>query len=193
MAGKRTSVFGVGINDADYFTCKRIDGKLINCHYYTRWVHMLRRCYSKRCLRLQPTYVGCSVCDEWLTFSNFKSWMEKQDWQGKHLDKDLIVPGNKIYSPETCAFIEQSLNKFANDRAAARGSSMIGACYMESAGKFASGCKNPFTGKREHLGLFKYELDAHRAWRKRKHELACQLAELQVDKRIAKSLRNMFA
>lgn len=48
---------------------------------------------------------GCSVCEEWLTFSNFKRWMEQQDYEGKALDKDLLVSQNKTYSSETCVFV----------------------------------------------------------------------------------------
>ena len=73
---------------------------------------MLQRCYSESHLVRQPTYKGCSVCEEWLTFSNFKSWMEQQDWEGKQLDKDLLVYKNKIYSPETCVFVSSVINSF---------------------------------------------------------------------------------
>lgn len=193
MAGKRTIVFGVGINDADYLTNKRINGKLVACPYYTKWHHMIRRCYSERSLAVNPTYRGCSVCENWLTFSNFKAWMETQDWHGKHLDKDFVVPGNKVYSPENCVFIDQKLNKFINSRASARGNSMIGTFYVQRLGKFRSGCKNPFTGKKEHLGCYSLEIDAHVAWKKYKHRMACMFADIQVDKRVADSLRVMFA
>ena len=36
--------------------------------------------------------------------------MTSQDWEGKELDKDLLVPGNRLYSPETCIFISKKLN-----------------------------------------------------------------------------------
>ena len=47
---------------------------------------------------------------EWHRFSSFKAWMEKQDWEGKHLDKDLLVPGNKEYGPSTCIFVSNEVN-----------------------------------------------------------------------------------
>lgn len=37
--------------------------------------------------------------------------MIKQDWADKQLDKDLINPNNKLYSPETCFFISGTLNR----------------------------------------------------------------------------------
>ena len=30
--------------------------------------------------------------------------------QGWHLDKDILIKGNKIYSPETCCFVPQEVN-----------------------------------------------------------------------------------
>jgi hypothetical protein len=38
---------------------------------YLCWVSMIRRCYSKRVQRLQPTYIGCTVTPEWHNFQNF--------------------------------------------------------------------------------------------------------------------------
>ena len=102
-------VWGVGVNDLGYRTQVKEDvtkngGKRIReivflCKYYTAWIGMLKRCYSKKYLESYPTYFGTSVCSEWLSATAFKKWMEKQDWHGKCLDKDIIVPGNKLYSP----------------------------------------------------------------------------------------------
>lgn len=83
MRKKPKLVYGVGINDADYPTTQRekVNGEwkiTWRCLYYDRWVSMLTRCYSSKCHEKQPTYKGCSVCDEWLTFSNFRKWMEQQ-------------------------------------------------------------------------------------------------------------------
>lgn len=110
-------VFGVGLNDADYQVRHRIgDGeKRVWCPYYRTWYNMLQRCYSEAYHKRQPTYIDCKVVDEWLTFSVFKSWMEKQDWKGKQLDKDLITYGNKLYSCHTCIFITGHVNKFISE------------------------------------------------------------------------------
>ena len=108
-------VCGVGINDADYVVKKfetigYVDGKrkrklVWTCPYHRAWESMLKRCYSAKYQERQPTYKGCTVSDDWLTFSNFRAWMIAQDWEGKHLDKDLLFEGNKIYSTETCVFV----------------------------------------------------------------------------------------
>ena len=154
---------------------------------------MLERCYSSNYQKRQPTYRGCTVSEEWLTFSNFKAWMERQDWEGKHLDKDLLCEGNKIYSAETCVCVEPLVNTFTTDSGATRGEWLIGADWYKPAGKFRSRCRNPFTKKKEHLGLFTTEQEAHEAWRKRKLELAHELAAIQTDERISKALIDRYS
>lgn len=106
-------VCGVGINDADYPVRIRShikqDGTFLDewrCPFYTKWQKMLSRCYGKYNKSQKfNSYDQVEVCQEWLRFSNFKSWMEKQDWESKELDKDLLSGESKIYSPETCCFI----------------------------------------------------------------------------------------
>ena len=191
-------VYGVGVNDADYVLTRyeKIDGKYRQvwiCPFYQKWRHVLERCYSETFLSKNPTYRGCSVCDEWLTFSNFKTWMEQQDWQGKHLDKDLLKEGNRVYCPEYCIFVDILLNSFVTDRRNARGRYMIGVTYKTPAGTYISQCCN-LSGHAEVQGRFNTELEAHLAWKKRKHELACQLADSEycTDPRLAEALRTRY-
>ena len=194
----RKLVHGVGVNDADYAVQKfetigYVDGKqkqklVWRCPYYRTWVNMIDRCYSDRTQNKNPTYKGCSVSEEWLTFGVFKNWMEKQDWEGNQLDKDLLFEGNKLYSPETCVFVSPMTNNFIIDRGAARGKWLIGVCWDKKKAKFMSLCGNPFTKKQEYLGYFDCEQEAHQAWRKRKLELAHLLAAEQEDPRVAEAL-----
>lgn len=190
-------VYGVGINDAGYVTRKfesiSLNGvnkqKLIwYCPYYRTWKSMLQRCHSSKYQERKPTYKGCSVSGEWLTFSNFRSWMEKQDFEGKQLDKDILFSGNKVYSKETCVFVTQMVNMFTVDCCATRGEWLIGVHWDKGTNKFKSQCNNPFTKKRDYLGLFDSELEAHQAWLNRKLELAHLLVAEQTDERVAKAL-----
>ena len=195
-------VFGVGMNDADYAVEKKetigyVDGKqkqklVWKCPYYRAWTHMLERCYSAKYRERKPTYRDCSVVTEWHLFSNFKSWMKKQQWEGKQLDKDLLIEGNKVYSADTCIFVTPMVNTFTIDCGASRGEWMIGVCWHKKVEKFHAGCSNPFTKKREHLGYFAYELEAHQAWLTRKLELAHELAAIQEDPRVAKALIDRY-
>ena len=190
---------GVGVNDADYNVNEHdvVNGKrkiVWQCPYYVVWSSMLVRCYSDKYQSKRPTYKDCNVCDEWVVFSNFKAWMEKQDWEGKHLDKDLLKEGNKVYSPEYCIFLDCKINSFVLDRGATRGKWLLGVSLTKDCHRFRARCSNPFTGKREHLGLFINELEAHLAWKTRKHELACQLADSEYcnDPRLAEALRTRY-
>lgn len=194
----RRLVCGVGVNDCDYQIEKRavIDGKrklLWRCPFYRAWTGMIERCYSLPCQARQPTYIGCSITKEWLRFSIFRTWMAAQEWEGKEIDKDILIPGNKLYSPDTCVVISPQLNSFLVDCGAARGDWPLGVYWSERDRKFSARCRNPFIGKRENLGYFKYKEDAHEAWRKRKHELACIYADMQTDPRIAAALRTRYA
>ena len=194
-------VYGVGINDADYVVQIKetieVNGKINQklvwiCPYYRVWTHMLERCYSDKLQERYPTYKGCTVSDDWHTLSKFRAWMATQEWEGNQLDKDILFEGNKIYSPETCVFVTQAVNKFAIDSGAARGEWLIGVYWNKERGKFQSMCRNPFRGEQEYLGLFTCEQEAHEAWARRKLELAHELAEIQTDPRVAKALIDRY-
>jgi len=193
MKGMKKLVCGVGVNDANYFVNPTINGERVVCPFYSAWKHMLGRCYSAKFQAGCPTYTGCSVAPEWKSFMTFRSWMVERDWQGRQLDKDLLFPGNKVYSPQTCVFVSDGVNTFTIDSAATRGEWPIGVNWHKQKGKFAAMCSNPFTGKKEHLGYFTCPDAAHEAWRKRKHELALQFAEQQTDPRVAKALSSRYA
>jgi len=186
-------VCGVGVNDAGYVVSPTINGKQTPCPFYKAWKGMLVRCYSKNFQFRSPTYTGCSVASEWLIFSAFKDWMGNQIWQGLQLDKDLLIAGNKVYSPDTCVFVDQVTNYFINECSAARGSYPLGVNWHKGGANFIAKCSNPFTGKRENLGSYSCPEQAHKAWLKRKHELALLLAELQSDERAAAALRVRYS
>lgn len=96
-------VHGVGINDLD-------DEYLNKTKLYNIWKQMLYRCYDKKWLESRPTYIGCSVCEEWHYLSNFKKWFDENYIEGYALDKDIFSNGNKVYSPETCCFVPLQIN-----------------------------------------------------------------------------------
>lgn len=186
-------VFGVGINDLDRFVSWTDEtGKKVVCPIYRTWQNMLGRCYDAKFHARHPSYLGCSVREDWIHLSDFEIWIQTQDWQGKQLDKDILYPGNKLYSADTCVFIDQQVNLFIVDSSATRGQWPIGVCWSKRDGKFKASIRNPFTLGQEGLGHYDDPNDAHLAWRKRKHEFACMLADIQTDPRVAKALRNRY-
>ena len=115
-------VYGKGVNDLN--KPAYINGKQLK--FYVIWVSMLRRCYSEKSLSRHRTYRGCTVCDEWLLLSNFKKWYDINYRDGMEMDKDILVKGNKIYSPEACRFVPQYINNLLTNSAAARGDLPLG-------------------------------------------------------------------
>jgi hypothetical protein len=199
MVRKRNrKVAGVGINDSDYCVhiSKKIEGKFVKiwrCPYYDKWYNLLMRCYSGN----NKSYIGCSVDGSWLYFSNFKKWVEQQpnkDWENCHLDKDLLVEGNKLYSPENCVFISGSVNKFMQDAFSNKRSGGVRGYYFDKRrGKYVSQCANPFTGKTDHVGMFTDEASAHLAWKQKKFEFAKQICLRETDTVIVEALLRKYA
>lgn len=175
-------IYGVGVNDADY-NVSWVDGERAVCPFYSRWVGMLRRAYSAKTHQVRPTYKTCSVHPDWHVFSSFKSWMECQDWEGKHLDKDILFEGNKKYSPDTCVFITVDTNSFITDRAG-RGDFPMG--VHKFGGRFRAMVNG--RGKAICLGMYSTPEEAHQSWREAKYKLAVQLSSEQTDPRVAAAL-----
>ena len=93
---------------------------------YILWRSMIQRCYDEKFHESNPTYKDCTVCERWLVFANFledltliedyELWRDNPN-TGVSLDKDSKVQGNKIYSLETCKFVNKSDNsKERNER-----------------------------------------------------------------------------
>lgn len=202
---KMVTLEGVGTIDVDYVVAEKVylDERLPSgkkkqklvwiCPYYLKWKDMIIRCYSKREQSRHPTYKGCTVCEEWLLFSNFRKWMVTQDWKNKQLDKDLLFQGNKIYSPSTCVFLHRKVNTFIVVGSEGRSGNLRGS-HLYRTGKFKSSCKDFLTGKTINLGYFVLELDAHLAWKEEKHKQACIMADsvFVTDERVANLLKSRY-
>src|SRR5690554_4751329 len=82
---------------------------------YSKWLHMIRRCYGGDQIVSAATYAGCSGCDEWLNLRKFGEWVKGQvgyGLRGWHLDKGLLEPGNRVYCPDKCVLVPPYLNAF---------------------------------------------------------------------------------
>jgi hypothetical protein len=98
--------FGVGIH-------KSSNNNKMN-HKYKTWHDMIRRCYDEKRQNTNPSYIDCTVCEEWHNFQNFGEWYDQNyyevDGERMNLDKDILIKGNRIYSPETCVFVPARIN-----------------------------------------------------------------------------------
>lgn len=101
------TIYGVGfIGIGEHKS--RLNGK--QSKMYNVWLAMIQRCYSHDFQNNNKTYIGCSVCLEWHDYQNFAEWFVANYIEGYHLDKDIKVEGNKIYSPSYCLFVSQKEN-----------------------------------------------------------------------------------
>lgn len=198
---KRALVAGVGINDADYPVTWRADGKKKFCPFYKRWLAMIQRAYNPGSLVRHPTYVGSKVVDEWLTFSVFKRWMEGQAWLGKELDKDLLIPGNKVYGPETCVFVPSSVNNLITLCNASRGELPLGVNYQKKPKAMVNELTKPYTaraggGSLRQGGMFETAAEAHAEWQRIKADqidAVVKNLDRALDAKVAKALTGRAA
>ena len=188
---KRRLVRGVGINDCNYLVTLKASGKVVaRCPYYSVWRSMLTRCYDPKHHARTPTYTECSVIKEWLTFSTFKSWMKRQNWAGRQLDKDILTPGNKIYGPIFCMFVPARVNTLLNTREKSRGNYPLGVSYHPTR-RYQSNCRD-INGDKQ-IEYWDTEYQAQVAYSKVKIKLIIDIADGlsdSEDKRLKPALIN---
>jgi hypothetical protein len=172
-------VCGFGINDVKGSSCY-IDenGVEKKTPSYTKWREMIRRCYDEKTHKKYPTYIGCTVSDEWEDFSKFKEWYEshvKENDLNYHLDKDLLILGNKVYSPDRCVLIPRQINSLITKRDACRGQYPIGVHFHSRDHKFESKCRyydlNNGKSIKKFLGYYTTPEDAANAYVEYKSEV----------------------
>ena len=185
------SVFGVGILGAKYPS--KVNGR--NTKEYDLWYSMLRRCCSNDFKKKRPTYEGCEVSDNFKSYEYFYEWCNKQigfnnkDW---HLDKDLLVKGNKVYSENTCVFIPAEINSLLVKSTSLRGKYLIGVYWSNTSKSFIAQVRKN-KGKPEYLGLFNTEIEAFNAYKNTKEVFVKEQAKKwkgQIDDRAYEALMN---
>ena len=185
------SVYGVGVIGDKYpITINSVQTK-----EYVLWKHMLQRCYSDDFKKERPTYEGCQISENFKSYEYFYEWCHEQVGfgnEGFHLDKDSLVKGNKVYSENTCVFIPQEVNTLLTKSTASRGKHLIGVSWNKKDKAFvAKARKNK--GKSEHLGIFKTEIEAFKAYKTAKEAFVKEQAEKwkdEIDDRAYNALMN---
>ena len=118
------NICGIGYLGDGEFRCKYPDGT--HTTEYRHWISIMRRCYDTKRKDMYSAYCGnCEVCDEWHNFQTFSKWYEtygyQVDTERMHIDKDILYPGNKIYSPQTCLIVPQRINMIFTNKGNKRG------------------------------------------------------------------------
>jgi hypothetical protein len=189
----RASIFGVGFIGIGKYKTKEEDNSKHNKFYIT-WRNMIERCNSENYKQQYPSYNNCSTDEYWHNFQNFAKWYEEnynpEIMEGWHLDKDILVKGNKVYSPETCCFVPNEINSFFVKGKSRRGNCLIGVSLHRD-GKFMASCN--LNKKVKNLGYFKTELEAFQAYKYFKENLATELADKwrgQITEQVYQALIN---
>lgn len=184
------SVCGVGFCDIKVGDRRKPDIE------YKYWSNMLHRCYSEKFSLQKPTYVGCSVDDRWLTYSNFKKDIREMVGFGNlnwALDKDIIIKGNKVYSRDTCCFVPREINNLIANRRLGRGSLPLGVSFSNRGVMKPYLAKCSVDGRTVNLGAFETPDEAHLTYKKFKESWIREKAiEYQgvIDGRALNSLLN---
>lgn len=110
---RKKTVYGIGYLDTDIKIPERKSKSIIR-KAYDLWANMLKRCYGNY---TDDSYKECTVDVRWHSFKNFLNSIQELDgyeqWQAGeniHLDKDIKVKGNKVYSKDTCMFVSANEN-----------------------------------------------------------------------------------
>lgn len=154
-------IYGVGyIGEGKY--CLKYNRKL-----FDTWSGMLQRCYSEKYQLKKPSYIGCEVKEYWFNLQNFGKWYEENyyeiEGQQIHLDKDILVKGNKIYSPSTCIFVPERINSLFTKCDKVRGNLPMGVIEDGKTHHFRARCStldNNCKLKRVELGSYKTPQEA---------------------------------
>lgn len=146
---------------------------------YSAWQGLLKRCYDEKYHKKQPTYIECTVAEEWHNFQEFARWFNENyyevDGQRMCLDKDILIKGNKVYSQETCIFVPQNINNLFTKRESQRGDLPIGVTFHKKSNKFTSQVNNG--SGLVYLGLFENKYDAFRTYKTYKENIIKDIAE----------------
>ena len=159
---------------------------MIDYKAYKTWCSMIERCYSEKYHEKFPTYKDCHVKDEWLNFQNFAEWFYENyyeiEGQRTCLDKDILVKGNKIYSPKTCIFAPERINSLFVKSNSKRGETPIGTDKLNNS-KYEARCVILVNGKkhRHHIGNYSTEEEAFCAYKKFKEEYIKGVADEYKD------------
>lgn len=183
------AVYGVGIIGKGRHKCSS-EGKVLK--KYICWNSMLFRSYSEKGHIKNPAYKDVTVCEEWHNFQVFGDWHEEnynpETMQEFHFDKDILVKGNKVYSPETCCFVPVEINSLFTSNRVKRGACPIG--VVKEKGKFrAQSCSN----SNRYLGYYDTPEEAFNAYKIAKEKHIKELADKWKDRIETKVYQAMYA
>lgn len=138
------------------------------------WKHMIERCYNYEKNIRNKSYADCEVCREWLDKEVYRLWDDANRYKIKsgstlELDKDILVKGNRLYSPERCLLVPKYINSYFNSLRIERKYNLpVGVSLID--GKYVAKATINMEGKAKYLGYYDTPSEAHEAWVNFKNE-----------------------
>ena len=153
---------------------------------------MMKRCYSKT--QVRDSYKDKSISKAWWNFQIFAEWATKQIGfkEGWHLDKDLLVKGNKVYSQQTCIYLPQEINSFIKRKRQNNLPVGVDIAYRYNGTSYFRS-QSVENGRPICLGGFETAEEAFYVYKQHKEMLAVKLAEKwkgKIDNRAHEALLN---
>ena len=163
-------------------------------HQYKIWNHMFQRCYNEKIRHKNVSYKDCTICEEWHNFQNFCKWYDENYYEinGERMevDKDILIKGNKIYSPENCVLVPKIINGLFERCFTTNRKLPLGVSYAQDRNKFQATCSNG-NQKTIHLGFYSSIKESFYVYKVYKEQLIKQIADEYKDK-IPKKLYNIM-
>ena len=138
------TVSGYGIKGIKYPTRDEMNTKKYALEYLT-WCNMLKRSVDKKYEDKFPSYKEVSCDPRWQYYENFYEWMHEQENFEKlkeqndmNLDKDILIKGNKLYSPDLCTLVPRRINNLLLKSDAIRGQYPMGVHYYPRNKKYGA-------------------------------------------------------
>ena len=186
----RKLVYGVGVNDImiPEFTKTRT---------WRTWCGIVRRTDKRdpKWLSQQGKeyYADCTLDPRWFKLSAFKEWIEKwDDFANKEVDKDLLVPGNKIYGPDTCLMVRPIVNAWYKPNTVSgdlpRGVTWNTAWKRGKSPNPYRAQITPIGGKRTGLGYYATMEEASAVFEKARKEQIQILIETETDSKVKNAM-----
>lgn len=130
------------------------------------WRNMCNRCTYGGVHQAQfPTYIGCTMSENFKDFQFFVEWHQEQigfNEKNYHLDKDILIPGNKLYSEETCVLVPAALNAFFITSKVNQGAFPQGVCWHEQSARYVAQIN--ISSKLKNIGRFRTVVEAKNAY-----------------------------
>lgn len=186
--GKIANPYFRGFNGQGYIGIGKYNSNRKLNPAYLKWMSIWRRIGQVGNPKF-ASYIECTMDIRWESLQDFSEFYyscpyRQEDWE---LDKDIIVPGNKMYGPDTAAYVPTELNLFFVKRPKASG---LPRGVKRNKKSFSSVIV--IDGVSKILGVFYTIESAYDAYKNAKEADAARLADKYegvVDPRVTAALR----